>query len=279
MLALPQVIRFSFSISLSFPIFKIIPVHRAKIKPMKLQNKTAIVTGASSGIGLAIAKLYLQEGAAVVFSDINEKGAEVVKDLGEKASFVKCDVSKSEEVQKLVDFAIEKYGKLDIMVNNAGIGALGSALDCTDEDWAKVININLSGVFYGVRSAANAMKANNVKGSIINMTSILGIVGFQGAVAYSAAKGGVSNLTRASAQDLASLGIRVNAIAPGFIKTNMTKDVLENEAFTNMVKANTPLGYVGEPEDIAQAALYLASEESGYVTGIILPVDGGWTCR
>lgn len=246
---------------------------------MKIQNKTAIVTGASSGIGLAIAKLFLQEGANVVFSDINEKGAEVVKDLGEKASFVKCDVSKSEEVQRLVDFAVERLGKLDIMVNNAGIGALGGALDCTDEDWARVININLSGVFYGVRSAANAMKKANVKGSIINMTSILGIVGFQGAVAYSAAKGGVSNLTRAAAQDLALIGIRVNAIAPAFIKTNMTKDVLADENFNNMIKANTPLGYVGDPADIANAALYLASDESSYVTGIILPVDGGWTCR
>ena len=250
-----------------------------KFKPMKLQNKIAIVTGASSGIGLAIAKLYLEEGATVVFSDINEAGAQVTEGLGEKASFIKCDVSKSEEVNQLVGTVVEKYGKLDIMVNNAGIGALGGALDCTDDAWAKVIAVNLSGVFYGVRAAANAMKATNTKGSIINMTSILGIVGLAGTVAYSSAKGGVSNMTRASALDLASLGIRVNAIAPGFIKTNMTKDVLQDEAFNAMVKANTPLGYAGEPEDIAYAALYLASDEAKYVTGIILSVDGGWTCR
>ena len=250
-----------------------------KFKSMKLQNKIAIVTGASSGIGLAIAKLYLQEGATVIFSDINESGAQVTEGLGEKASFIKCDVSKVEEVTQLVGTDVEKYGKLDIMVNNAGIGVLGSALDCTDADWAKVIAVNLSGVFYGVRAAANAMKATNIKGSIINMTSILGIVGLAGTVAYSSAKGGVSNMTRASALDLASLGIRVNAIAPGFIKTNMTKDVLQDEGFKAMVKANTPLGYAGEPEDIAYAALYLASDEAKYVTGIILPVDGGWTCR
>lgn len=246
---------------------------------MRLKNKIAIVTGASSGIGLAIAALYLHEGATVVFSDINEEGSKAIEGLGDKATFIKCDVSKSEEVQNLVNLTVEKYGRVDIMVNNAGIGALGGALDCVDEDWEKVLRVNLSGVFYGVKAAANAMKEKQIKGSIINMTSILGIVGFQGAVAYSAAKGGVSNLTRASAQDLASLGIRVNAIAPAFIKTNMTKAVLEDENFTNMVKSNTPLGYVGEPEDIAYAALYLASDESKYVTGILLPVDGGWTCR
>lgn len=246
---------------------------------MKLQNKIAIVTGASSGIGLAIAKLYLQEGAIVVFSDISEEGSKVITGLGEKASFVKCDVSKSAEVHELVKGTVEKFGKLDIMVNNAGIGVLGGALDCTDEDWSKVIGIDLSGVFYGVSAAANAMKATQVKGSIINMSSILGLVGFQGSIAYSAAKGGVSNLTRSAAQDLAALGIRVNAIAPAFIKTNMTKAVLENQDFNNMIKANTPLGYTGEPEDIAQAALFLASDEAKYVTGIILPVDGGWTCR
>lgn len=247
---------------------------------MRLQNKTAIVTGASSGIGLGIAKLFLEEGANVVFSDINEEvGNSVVSELGEKATFIKCDVSSSEEVYKLVEETVKKYGKLDVMVNNAGIGGLGGILECTDADWKKVIDINLSGVFYGTSAAAKAMKATQVKGSIINMTSILGIVGLQGAIAYCAAKGGVSNLTRASAQDLALSGIRVNAIAPGFIETNMTKGVLQDEAFSNMIKNNTPLGYVGETNDIAQAALYLASEDSKYVTGIILPVDGGWTCR
>ncbi len=246
---------------------------------MKLQNKIAIVTGASSGIGLAIAKLYLEEGATVVFSDVNESGAQIVADLGEKASFVKCDVSDPVAVDNLVNGTVEKYGKLDIMVNNAGIGALGSALDCTNDAWDKVISINLSGVFYGVRAASNAMKEKGVKGSIINMTSILGIVGMEGAIAYCAAKGGVSNLTRASALDLASLGIRVNAIAPAFITTGMTKDVLNDPGFNAFVTGNTPLGYVGEPDDIAHAALYLGSEDSKYVTGIILPVDGGWTCK
>ncbi|HOD01454.1 MAG TPA: SDR family NAD(P)-dependent oxidoreductase [bacterium] len=247
---------------------------------MKLQNKTAIVTGASSGIGLAIAKTFLEEGANVVFSDINEEtGQQIVSQLGEKASFFKCNVANADEVYKLVESTVSKYGKLDIMVNNAGIAGSGGTLDCTIEGWKKVIDINLSGVFYGVSAAAKAMKATNTQGSIINMSSILGLVGMPGSIAYSAAKGGVSNLTRAAAQDLAPLKIRVNAIAPGFIETNMTKGGLADENFNNMVISNTPLGHVGSTNDIAKAALYLASEDSSYVTGIVLPVDGGWTCR
>lgn len=245
---------------------------------MKLTNKISIVTGASNGIGLAIAKLFVDNGSTVVLSDVDEKaGLQAAKDLGSKASFVKCDVSKSQEVFKLVQSTLEKFGRLDVMVNNAGIGALTNILTCSDDDWHRVIETNLSGVFYGTRAAAIAMKENNIKGSIINMTSILGIVAMPQTVAYSSSKGGVSNLTRASSHDLAPYGIRVNAIAPAFIKTNMTKDILNNPDFANMVKTNTPLGYAGEPMDIAQAALYLASEDSGYVTGIILPVDGGWT--
>ncbi len=246
---------------------------------MKLKNKVAIVTGASNGIGLAIAKQFLEEGASVVFSDVDESGGEIARNLGEKALFIKCDVSNSKEVYKLVESTIKKFGKLDIMVNNAGIGVLGGALDCTEDDWQKVVDINLSGVFYGVKAAGNAMKAAEIKGSIINMTSILGLIGLQGTIAYSSAKGGVSNMTRSAALDLAPLGIRVNAIAPGFIKTNMTKQVREDEDFSAMIKTNTPLGYMGEPEDIAHAAVYLASDEAKYTTGIILPVDGGWTCR
>jgi NAD(P)-dependent dehydrogenase (short-subunit alcohol dehydrogenase family) len=246
---------------------------------MKLENKTAIVTGASNGIGLAIAKMFLKEGANVVLSDISELEDSEIKSFKERAAFVKCDVSDPNDVNSLVEKTLKRYGSLDIMVNNAGIGALGGVLDCTEEDWHQVQDVNLSGVFYGVKAAANAMKALGVRGSIINMTSILGLVGMQGTIAYSSAKGGVTNLTRSSALDLASLEIRVNAIAPGFIKTNMTKDVLKDEAFSAMIKTNTPLGYVGDPEDIANAALYLASDDSKYVTGAILSVDGGWTCR
>lgn len=243
---------------------------------MKLENKVAVVTGAASGIGLAIANTFVAEGAKVIYADLAPGDLK----LDEKqAVFIKCDVAKKEEVESLIKSAISKFGRLDIMVNNAGIGCLGSILDVSYETWDKTIAINLSGVFYGAHLAGQAMKEAGIKGSIINMSSILGTVGFPNTISYCAAKGGVVQLTHAGALDLAPMGIRMNAIAPGFIATNMTKGVLADEGFNNLIKANTPLGYVGESQDIANAALYLASDDSKYVTGTIIYVDGGWTAR
>ncbi|MFA5087253.1 MAG: SDR family NAD(P)-dependent oxidoreductase [Candidatus Paceibacterota bacterium] len=244
---------------------------------MKLKDKVAIVTGACSGIGNAIAMKFLNEGAKVVFVDVNEIN---VDEYASQAIFIKADISKSSQVTDLIKETIKKFNGLDIMVNNAGIGGeQGNVMDISDAGWQKTIDINLSGVFYGVREAAKVMKEQKVKGSIINMSSILGSVGFPGAVAYCASKGGIVQLTKASALDLAGLGIRVNAIAPGFIKTNMTKSITENKDFLSLIEQSTPLGYMGEPEDIANAALYLASDDSKYVTGTVIYVDGGWTAR
>ncbi len=243
---------------------------------MKLENKVAVVTGASSGIGLAIANLFAAEGAKVVYADISE--GELKLD-GVNSIFVKCDVSKSSEVDSLIKSAEDKFGRLDIMINNAGIGSLGGITEITDEFWDKIMGINLTGVMYGARAAARVMKEKKIKGSIVNMSSILGTVGLPGASAYCATKGGVVQLTHAGALDLAADGIRMNAIAPGFIVTNMTKGALDDKNFKTMVETNTPLGYVGEPNDIAQAALYLASDDAKYVTGTVLHVDGGWTAR
>ncbi|MFA6513988.1 MAG: SDR family NAD(P)-dependent oxidoreductase [Patescibacteria group bacterium] len=245
---------------------------------MRLENKIAIITGAASGLGKATADLFITEGAKVVYSDIYEAPTDLKIDA-EKAIYVKCDVSKREEVAALIKATLDKFGSLDIMVNNAGVGTVGSILDVSDETWNKTIGVNLSGTFYGSQLAAQIMKEKRIKGSIINLSSILGTVGLPGTVSYCASKGGVVQLTNAAALDLAAYGIRVNAIAPGFIVTNMTKDMLTNDSFNKMVKTNTPLGYVGEPNDIAYAALYLASDESKYVTGTVLHVDGGWIAR
>lgn len=234
---------------------------------MKLENKIAIVTGSSSGIGKAIAEKFIREGAKVVFSDINEI---------DNVLFKKCDVSKSNEVNDLINFCLEKFGGLDIMVNNAGIGTMADITTLTDEEWQKVIGINLSGVFYGARAASKVMKEG---GSIINMSSILGSVGFASAVAYCAAKGGVDQITKAGALDLSKKGIRINSIAPGFIKTNITKGLQEDEAYSSFINMMTPMGRMGEVEDIANAAVYLASSDSKYATGITLYVDGGYRAQ
>jgi len=243
---------------------------------MRLENKVAIVTGASSGLGEAIAKMFLSEGAKVVFSDINpQENAE----LPENAAFFKTDVSKSEEVKGLIDFAVKKFGRLDIMVNNAGIGLTAEIADMSDELWSKVLSVNLNGVFFGTREAAKYMKSEKIEGSIINMASILGAVGFPTAGAYCAAKGGVNQLTKTAALELAKNQIRVNAIAPAFIKTKMTQGMQDDEKTNALLVGATPLGRLGEPEDIAYAAVYLASDESKFATGSTLYVDGGWTAQ
>ena len=245
---------------------------------MRLENKVAIVTGGASGIGKKIGEEFLKQGAQVVFSDIHDD-VDFLGEHGEDAIYIKCDVSNSEEVNNLVSKTVEKYGKLDVMVNNAGIGDSKTILNVTDEDWESVIGVNLSGVMYGMREAANVMNDMDIDGSIINMSSILGKVGFNGAISYCASKGGVVQLTHAGALDLAKTGIRVNAVAPGFIKTQMTGDMLENDEFRNFIESSTPKGHVGEVEDIAHAAVYLASDESKYVTGEVIYVDGGWRAK
>lgn len=248
----------------------------------RLQNKVAIVTGAGSGIGRAMAEVFAKEGAKVIVADYKaEGGQETVKNIvaaGGQAEFVQADVSKSDEVEAMVKTAVEKFGGLDILVNNAGVALMADLASTTDEIWQKTIDVDLKGVFLGIKAAVPEMEKRG-KGKIINTASIAGLVGFQGITAYCAAKGGVVNMTRELALDLASKKINVNAIAPGIIKTNMTTDILKDPKMAEGMLAQTPIGRLGEPEDIAYAALYLASNESDFVTGHTLVVDGGWIAK
>ncbi|MDY6778673.1 MAG: SDR family NAD(P)-dependent oxidoreductase, partial [Candidatus Nanohaloarchaea archaeon] len=236
----------------------------------------AIVTGGASGIGKAIAKRYTEEGADVVIFDIDEdQGQEVAGELG--CTFVRCDVSDRSNVKEAVQAVIDEHGQLDILVNNAGIGAATKLHEMEYDEWDRVIDINLTGVMNCSKEAINHLR--ETEGAIINIASIYGLVGGSEATAYSAAKGGVVNLTRNLAVDYAEENVRVNAICPGFVRTAMTDDYLEDEGFYEFVKTETPMGRVAEPDEIAGAAAFLASEDASYITGAALPVDGGWTAH
>jgi NAD(P)-dependent dehydrogenase (short-subunit alcohol dehydrogenase family) len=240
---------------------------------MRLENKIAIITGASSGIGLATVKKFVAEGAKVVMADINETvGSKLAQELG--LDFIKTDVSQVADIQNLINTTVKKFGGLDIMVNNAGIGAGGSVLETTENDFDKVIAVNLRGVFLGMKYAGLAMKEKG--GVILSTSSILGDVGFKSAIAYCASKGGVVQMTKAASLDLAPFHIRVNAIAPAFIKTGMTADILNNPQVAPLLLAQTPIGRFGEPEEMANIFCFLASDEASYITGVTYAGDGGW---
>jgi len=238
---------------------------------MEIQGEVAIVTGGASGIGKAITKRFKEEGLEVVIADIS--GEEVADEL--ECDFVKTDVSSYEEISDLVEYTTDKYGRLDVMVNNAGIGSQASIKDLEIEDYHKIRAVDLDGVVYGCKAAAPHLI--ETEGSIINTASIYGLVGDVGATAYNAAKGGVVNLTRSVADDLAKDNVRVNSICPGFVRTAMTEEALKDEEFSSHVLGETPMGRVAEPEEIAGAAAFLASKDASFITGVNLPVDGGWT--
>ena len=250
----------------------------------KLQDKVAIITGSRRGIGKGIALAFAKEGCKVVISDYVEdkdgkNTANEIKKLGSDAIFVKADVSKEKDVKNLVGKAVKKFGKLNIMVNNAGIVSFGTADTLTEKEWDKVINVNLKGVFFGTKYAAKQMLKQGKGGRIINISSIAGLVGFPGISAYCASKGGVTEFTREAALDYAKNGITVNAINPGVIETDMTKGMIEDKETSKNLLENTPVGRFGNPEDIGNAALFLALDESSFITGHNLVVDGGWTAR
>jgi len=244
----------------------------------RLTTKVAIVTGAASGIGLGIAQLFIREGAEVIFSDINKSGKAAADAAGKKALFVGCDISNTESVKNLVARTLEAFDTIDILINNAGILYQKPISETSDEEWNAVINTNLKGPFLLIREVLPIFEKHG-KGKIVNIASIAGIIGYENLSAYCASKGGIIAMTRSLALEFAPKKINVNCICPGAIKTGMTKAIEENEMMLKQILLSIPAGLMGDPIDIANAALYLASDESDYVTGASIVVDGGWSVR
>ncbi|MCO6391323.1 glucose 1-dehydrogenase [Aliihoeflea aestuarii] len=249
---------------------------------MRLDGKTAIVTGAASGIGYAIAERFLREGARVVIADIDTtKGDKAESDLSAlgEVRFVKADVSKRLDVQNLVTATLDAYGDIDILVNNAGIVHGAEFLDLKEEDFDRVLAVNLKGSFLTAQAVARYMAEKVGKGgaagAIVNMSSINAVFALPNQVPYSISKGGVSQLTKAMAISLAPLGIRVNAIGPGSIMTDMLAAVNADPAAKDRILSRTPMGRIGDPSEIASVAVFLASDDASYVTGQTVYADGG----
>ena len=245
---------------------------------MKLKNRIAIITGAARGIGLACAERFVAEGAKVIIADVlDEIGKAEAKRLG--ATYMHCDVSKSSDVNATVVATIKQHGAVDILLNNAAINISGDFLDMSEADFDKVIGINLKGSFLMLQACAREMvkqvMAGKPAGSIINMSSVNDTLAIPAIVSYCVAKGGVSQLTRATSIYLAPHGIRVNAIGPGSIMTDMLKGVVNDKATMARVMSRAPMGRVGEPSEIASIAVFLASEDASYVTGQTIYADGG----
>jgi len=250
---------------------------------MKLQDKVALITGASKGIGKGIALRYAQEGATVVLAsrsmDLLSMTADEIKSRGGNALAQEVDVRSSDSIQIAVDRTVAQFGRLDIMVNNAGISMAHPSEDLAPEDWTRAVETDLFGVFYGCQSAARQMM-KQAGGCIINITSIYGLVAAPMRAAYCASKAAGNMLTKVLASEWAAKKIRVNAIAPGYIRTELVQGVIDKGLLpVGAIEKRTPQGRMGEVEDVLGAAVFLAGDEADYVTGSILTVDGGWTAH
>ncbi|MDO8524296.1 MAG: SDR family NAD(P)-dependent oxidoreductase [bacterium] len=247
-----------------------------------LKNKVAIVTGGRQGMGKAHALKLASLGCKVVVGDISQEDCQKVVDeikaMGGEAIAIKCDISKKVEVDKMIEKTIKDFGKIDILVNNAGICQFNSFLDLTEQEWDKTLDINLKGYFLCSQAVVREM-AKQKKGVIVNIASVaMGQIGmgFPGIVHYCASKGGIVAMAEAMALELAPLGIRINSIAPGAIDTPMMESTKQDPKVLEGMLASIPLKRVGKPEDIANAVAFLASDESSYMTGSVVVVDGGW---
>ncbi len=243
---------------------------------MRLKDKVALVTGGARGIGRAISLLFAQEGADIVVADVNleeaEKTAKDIEALGRQSLALQMDVTDYTKVEEAINKILDKFGKVDILVNNAGITKDNLLLRMSQQEWDAVLNVNLKGAFNCIKAVSKPMvKQRN--GRIINIASIIGIIGNAGQANYSASKAGIIALTKTVAKELASRNITANAVAPGFIQTDMTAKLAEE--VRKKLREAIPLGRLGLPEDVARASLFLASEDSSYITGQTIVVDGG----
>ena len=249
---------------------------------MRLENKVVLISGGAKGMGAVEAKLFAKEGAKIVIGDLLEaEGKRVEAEINETGSeclFVPLDVTDEAQWEQAVAAAVGRFGKLDVLVNNAGIYLSHTVEDTTSDEWDQVMNINAKGVFLGAKHAIPAMRKAG-GGSIINISSVAGLVGNAFSSAYNASKGAVRLFTKSTAIQYAAEGIRSNSIHPGVIETDMTADVIADARFKTERLDPTPLARLGQPEDVAYGALYLASDESSFVTGAELVIDGGWTAQ
>ncbi len=249
---------------------------------MRLENKVALISGGARGMGATEAKLFAREGAKIVIGDILEaEGRQTEAEINESGGecvFVRLDVTVESQWEQAVAAVVTRFDKLDILVNDAGIFRTLRVEETSEESWDQVMDVNAKGVFLGTKAAiAEMRKAGG--GSIVNISSIAGLVGSPYASAYNASKGAVRLLTKATAIQYARDGIRANSIHPGVIETLMTRDVINDEAFREIRLATNPIPRLGQPEDVAFGALYLASDEASFVTGSELVIDGGWTAQ
>ena len=250
---------------------------------MRLENKVALISGGARGMGAAEAKLFAQEGAKVVIGDVlDEEGHQTeatINEVGGECLFVHLDVTDETSWGKAVEEAVDRFGKLDILVNNAGVGGgRGMVEDTTVESWDRIMNINAKGVFLGTKAAIPEMRRAG-GGSIINISSVYGLVGSGGSSAYHASKGAVRLLTKSTAIQYAAEGIRANSVHPGIIETPMTEAIMSDAERNQRWINNTPAGRRGKPEDVAYGVLFLASDESSFMTGSELVIDGGFTAQ
>ncbi len=244
-----------------------------------LQGKVSIITGAANGIGQACARLFAEQGAKVVLADIQDApGQALAQELqaqGQQASYVHCDVGHKADVDALVQQVLALHGRVDVLVSNAGIFKAAPFLEVSESDFDEVLRVNLKGAFLMGQAAARAMKASG-GGAIVHMSSVNGVMAIPEIASYNVSKGGINQLTRAMALALADDGIRVNAVAPGTIATELArKAVLTSDAARTKILSRTPMKRLGEPEEVARTVAFLASDASSYITGEILTVDGG----